>query len=76
MKKLLVLFIVLISMSACKEEPKKEANNDAFKAEAQVFLDEYTKTFVKLYYDYYQAKGEVLFYIKLGLINHLLVPIN
>ena len=51
MKKLIALFSVLISISACKEEPKKELNNDAFKAETQAFLDEYTGTYVKLYYN-------------------------
>ncbi|RKE92260.1 M2 family metallopeptidase [Ichthyenterobacterium magnum] len=48
MKKLIVLLTVLFLANACKKENE---TNDAFKAEAQTFLDEYTKTYTKLYND-------------------------
>lgn len=52
MKKLIALSIVLFSMVSCKEDTSKTSNNSAeLKAEVQAFLDDYTNTFVKLYYD-------------------------
>ncbi len=66
MKKFLLLSFVLIVISACKEEPKKDVNNDAVKAEAQAFLDEYTKTFVKLYYDSSLAEWDANTHIVAG----------
>ncbi|GAA0742765.1 M2 family metallopeptidase [Gaetbulibacter jejuensis] len=39
-------------MVSCKEDTSKTSNNSAeLKAEVQAFLDDYTYTFVKLYYD-------------------------
>lgn len=51
MKKILALSFILICLFSCKDDSKKENNHDAFKAEAQSFLDDYTKTYLKLYYD-------------------------
>lgn len=52
MKKLIALSIVLFSMVSCKEDTSKTSKNSAeLKTEVQAFLDDYTNTFVKLYYD-------------------------
>ncbi|MEZ4803418.1 MAG: M2 family metallopeptidase [Gelidibacter sp.] len=66
MKKILLLSFTLIFFSACKEETKNEASNDAIKAEAQTFLDEYSKTYVKLYYDSSLAEWDSNTHIVVG----------
>ncbi|MCK7591812.1 M2 family metallopeptidase [Subsaxibacter sp. CAU 1640] len=66
MKKLIAFFVVPFLFLGCKEEPKKEENNDAIKSEAQAFLDEYTKTYVKLYYDSSLAEWDANTHIVAG----------
>ncbi len=66
MKKTYALVLVLISFLACKDEPKKVDTNNALKAEAQVFLDDYTNTYVKLYYDSYLAEWDANTHIIAG----------
>ena len=51
MKKIVLLIAIIISFTNCKQENKKSENNEVQKADVQTFLDDYTKTFTKLYYD-------------------------
>ena len=51
MKKTVLLITIIIFFTNCKQENKKSENNEAQKADVQTFLDDYTKTFTKLYYD-------------------------
>ena len=51
MKKSILLCFVLFCAFTCKKEQKQEANNEALQADVQSFLDDYTETYVKLYYD-------------------------
>jgi len=51
MKQLVLLIAIIISFTNCKQENKKSENNETLKADVQTFLDNYTKTFTKLYYD-------------------------
>lgn len=66
MKKFSLVAFMLMTFLACKEEPKKVDNHDAFKAEAQVFLDDYTNTYVKLYYDSSLAEWDANTHIVAG----------
>ncbi len=66
MKKLTLLFVMLISITACKKETKTEDQNAAIKAEVQTFLDDYTSTFKKLYYDSSLAEWEANTHIVVG----------
>ncbi len=66
MKKTYALFLVLMSFLACKEDPKKADNNNALKAEAQTFLDDYTATYLKLYYDSSLAEWDANTHIVTG----------
>ena len=56
MKKLILLCTVLLSVLACKNETAKPAIDNALKTEVQTFLDDYTTTFKKLYYDSAEAE--------------------
>ena len=58
MKNTFLMLCVLFSVIACKKDNTKSANttDDALIAEAQTFLDDYTKTFTKLYYDSAEAE--------------------
>ena len=57
---------MLILFSACNNEKKKEDTNDALKNETQEFLDDYTATFVKLYYDSSLAEWDANTHIVAG----------
>lgn len=54
MKNLLIVFGLLTVMLSSCGEPKKETSN--IKEEAQTFLDEYTKEYLKLYYNSSKAE--------------------
>jgi peptidyl-dipeptidase A len=66
MKKITLFFIILISVTACKKETKTEDTNAALKAEVQTFLDDYTTTFKKLYYDSAEAEWAANTHIVVG----------
>lgn len=66
MKKITLFFIILISVTACKKETKTEDTNAALKAEVQTFLDDYTTTFKKLYYDSSEAEWAANTHIVVG----------
>ena len=66
MKKITLFFIILISVTACKKETKTEDTNAALKAEVQTFLDDYTTTFKKLYYDSSDAEWAANTHIVVG----------
>ncbi|WP_456440699.1 M2 family metallopeptidase [Psychroserpens sp.] len=51
MKKTILLMAVLISVFSCKKDTNNSETATATKEDVQVFLDEYTKSFTKLYYD-------------------------
>jgi peptidyl-dipeptidase A len=51
MKKTILLMAVLITVFSCKKDTKTTEVASASKEEVQAFLDEYTATFTKLYYD-------------------------
>ena len=51
MKQIVLLIAIIISFTNCKQENNKSEKNEIFQIEVQVFLDDYTKTFTKLYYD-------------------------
>ncbi|WP_299226235.1 M2 family metallopeptidase [uncultured Psychroserpens sp.] len=51
MKKTILLFAILLSVLACKKDVEKTEAKTASKEDVQAFLDDYTKTFTKLYYD-------------------------
>ncbi|WP_053992302.1 M2 family metallopeptidase [Mangrovimonas sp. TPBH4] len=56
MRKLTPLVFLLLAMLACKEEDKKQEASSNVKEEAQAFLDDYSKTYKKLYYDSSKAE--------------------
>ncbi|OMP32801.1 M2 family metallopeptidase [Mangrovimonas sp. DI 80] len=56
MRKLTPLVFLLLAMFACKEEDKKQEASSNVKEEAQAFLDDYSKTYKKLYYDSSKAE--------------------
>src|SRR5690606_4619996 len=66
MKRLLPLFFVFISIIACKKEQKQETKNAALQADVQSFLDDYTETYVKLYYDSSLAEWDANTHIVAG----------
>lgn len=66
MKKLILLAVVLLSITACKKDVKKVDNSEAVRAEVQAFLDEYTKEFTKLYYDSSLAEWDANTHIVAG----------
>jgi len=66
MKKITLFFIILISVTACKKETKTEDTNAALKTEVQTFLDDYTTTFKKLYYDSAEAEWAANTHIVVG----------
>lgn len=51
MHKPILLFALLFSFVSCKNENATSAKNEALKTEVQLFLDDYTNTYTKLYYD-------------------------
>ncbi|WCO02605.1 M2 family metallopeptidase [Psychroserpens ponticola] len=51
MKKTILLFAIFISVFSCKEDTTKTEITSVSKEDVQVFLDEYSTTFTKLYYD-------------------------
>jgi len=57
MKNALLILCILFSVVACKKDNAKK-NNDAIKAEAQAFIDDYTKTFKTLYYNSSKAEWD------------------
>ena len=66
MKKIIFCSLVLACFTACKDEPKQKQANEALKAEAQAFLDDYTATYVKLYYDSSLAEWDANTHIVAG----------
>lgn len=51
MKKTILLFAILISVVSCKNDTTKTDTTVVSKEDVQAFLDDYTKSFTKLYYD-------------------------
>ncbi|MGM5470033.1 M2 family metallopeptidase [Flavobacteriaceae bacterium LMO-SS05] len=51
MKKLIIPFVIFITVASCKKNSNQLEANSALKTEVQVFLDDYTTHFKKLYYD-------------------------
>ncbi|WP_033956361.1 M2 family metallopeptidase [Psychroserpens jangbogonensis] len=51
MKKTILLMAVLITVFSCKKDAKTVKTASASKEDVQTFLDEYTASFTKLYYD-------------------------
>lgn len=56
MRKITPLVFLLLTMIACKEEDKKPETASNVKEEAQAFLEDYSKTYKKLYYDSSKAE--------------------
>ncbi|WMI67723.1 M2 family metallopeptidase [Mangrovimonas sp. YM274] len=56
MRKITPLIFLLLTMLACKEEDKKPETASNVKEEAQAFLEDYSKTYKKLYYDSSKAE--------------------
>ena len=51
MKKIILLFAILISIISCKKDTNTSEKATVSKEDVQTFLDEYTASFTKLYYD-------------------------
>jgi peptidyl-dipeptidase A len=51
MKKLIIPFVIFITVASCKKNSNQLEANSALKTEVQVFLDDYTTHFKKHYYD-------------------------
>ncbi|WP_460219525.1 M2 family metallopeptidase [Psychroserpens sp. MEBiC05023] len=51
MKKTILILAILVSIASCKNDTTKNDTTTVSKEEVQSFLDEYTATFTKLYYD-------------------------
>jgi peptidyl-dipeptidase A len=51
MKKTILLFAILISVASCKDDTAKTDTSTVSKEDVQAFLDEYTTSYTKLYYD-------------------------
>ena len=51
MKKTILLMAVLITVFSCKKDTNTSETATATKEDVQVFLDEYTESFTKMYYD-------------------------
>lgn len=51
MRRLFVLTMLFATIFSCKEETKTSSNKEDLKIKVQAFLDEYTKEYVKLYYN-------------------------
>jgi peptidyl-dipeptidase A len=51
MKKLIIPFVIFITVASCKKNSNQLEANSALKTEVQAFLDNYTTHFKKLYYD-------------------------
>jgi len=51
MKKTILIFAILMSVMSCKNETEKKETTTVSKEDVQAFLDEYTASYTKLYYD-------------------------
>ncbi|OUR92332.1 peptidase [Flavobacteriales bacterium 34_180_T64] len=58
MKKLILLSATFLLVFSCKKEAEKPVANDALKTDVQAFLDDYSTSFTKLYYDSAQAEWD------------------
>nr|WP_321236907.1 M2 family metallopeptidase [uncultured Psychroserpens sp.] len=51
MKKTILVFVILMTIVSCKKDTTEKGATTVSKEKVQTFLDEYTSTFTKLYYD-------------------------
>lgn len=66
MKKIVILCTVFLTLVSCKKETTEAETNEALKTEVQAFLDDYTKTYKKLYYASSEAEWAANTHIVVG----------